>query len=167
MRFELRNVSKQRLHRLGHPVGHPPRLGPCQGGLFVLNAPCRQGVWAATTTMALVRSMEWRPPLLYANPLRLLRPCHPENLPKMHQTRTINERAVQCAVHAVRMFLSKPRRVPCNRCASTTNSTSTAFSRGRHGIRRPAEHSGPRIGRPSDCCQLRSARCVLLRHALI
>ena len=29
----------------------------------------RQGVWAATTTMQLVRRMEWRPLLLYAYPL--------------------------------------------------------------------------------------------------
>ena len=33
------------------------------------NGPLRQGVWAATTTMQLVRRMEWRPPLLYAYPL--------------------------------------------------------------------------------------------------
>ena len=33
------------------------------------NGPLRQGVWAATTTMQLVRRMEWRPPSLYAYPL--------------------------------------------------------------------------------------------------
>ena len=33
------------------------------------NGPLRQGVWAATTTMQLVRKMEWRPPLLHAYPL--------------------------------------------------------------------------------------------------
>ena len=33
------------------------------------NGPLRQGVWAATTTMQLVRRMEWRPLLLYAHPL--------------------------------------------------------------------------------------------------
>ena len=33
------------------------------------NGPLRQGVWAATTTIQLVRRMEWRPPLLYAYPL--------------------------------------------------------------------------------------------------
>ena len=42
--------------------------GPCRGGLFELNAPPRQGMWAATTTIAMVRRMEWRPPLLYVNP---------------------------------------------------------------------------------------------------
>ena len=30
------------------------------------NGPLRQGVWAATTTMQLVRRMKWRPPLLHA-----------------------------------------------------------------------------------------------------
>ena len=64
--------------------------------------PPRQGVWAATTPIALVRRMEWRHPLLYANPLghRVLATL------KMHKTRTKNERAVQCAVRAVCMFLS-------------------------------------------------------------
>ena len=33
------------------------------------NRPLCRGVWAATTTMQLVRRMEWRPPLLYAYPL--------------------------------------------------------------------------------------------------
>ena len=43
--------------------------GPCRGGLFELNAPPpRHGVWAATTTIAMVRRMEWRHPLLYVNP---------------------------------------------------------------------------------------------------
>ena len=42
--------------------------GPCRGGLFELNGPPPQGVWAATTTIAMVRRMEWRPPLLYVNP---------------------------------------------------------------------------------------------------
>ena len=32
------------------------------------NGPLRSGVWAATTTMQLVRRMEWRPPLLYTYP---------------------------------------------------------------------------------------------------
>ena len=43
--------------------------GPCRGGLFELNGPPRQGVWAATTTIAMVRRIKWRPPLLYVNPL--------------------------------------------------------------------------------------------------
>ena len=58
MRLEPRNMSKRMFHRLGHPVGHPLRCGPRRGGLFVLNPPPPprgQGVWAATTTMTLVR----------------------------------------------------------------------------------------------------------------
>ena len=48
-------------------------LGRARERIFLLssstNGPLRQGVWAATTTMQLVRRMEWRPPLLYAYPL--------------------------------------------------------------------------------------------------
>ena len=78
--------------RHGINVGHIPHF--------------RQGVWAATTTIAMVRRMEWRPPLLYVNPsshrvsatLKIRQKCVKQQ-PK-------NERAVLCAVRAVRLFPS-------------------------------------------------------------
>ena len=48
-------------------------LGRARERILLLSSstkgPLRQGVWAATTTMQLVRRMERRPPVLYAYPL--------------------------------------------------------------------------------------------------
>ena len=70
MRFKPRNVSKRMLHRLGHPVGHPLWCGPCRGGLFLFNPPPpAAGVVGSYNRHDIGEEVEWRPPLLYANPL--------------------------------------------------------------------------------------------------
>ena len=73
---------------------------------FIINQcppPPRQGVWAATTTMQLVRRMEWRPPLLYAYPLGH---CIPATLKNMQFPR-------EC----MRKIAHGARAVWCARCA--------------------------------------------------
>ena len=110
VRFDLRNVSKRMLRRLGHPRGAPSSVvGRAEEVSLSSTAPPRQGVWAATTTIAMVRRMEWRPPLLYVNPcshrvsatLKISQKCVKQQ-PK-------NERAVLCAV---RLFPPKEFMAP-------------------------------------------------------
>ena len=80
MRSEPRNVSKRMLERLGHPVGHPLRCGPCQGGLFVLNPPPPlAGVVGSYNRHDIGEEVEWRPPLSCANPLGHCVPATPKN----------------------------------------------------------------------------------------
>ena len=77
------------------------RFGIIRHGINVGHiAHFRQGVWAATTTIAMVRRMEWRPPLLYVNPsshrvsatLKISQKCVKQQ-PK-------NERAVRARCYA-------------------------------------------------------------------
>ena len=74
--------QKAQCHRLRSvDLNQSAVLGRARERILLLslstNGPLRQGVWTATTTMQMVRRMEWRPPLLYAY---LLGHCVPNNL---------------------------------------------------------------------------------------
>ena len=96
LRFELRNVSKSLLHRLGHPVGHPL----CAKEVSLCSNPHphpRQGLWAATTTTILVR--RWSEGLRCRMPTQESPRPRPENLSEVLKTATKNkQRCARCAM---------------------------------------------------------------------
>ena len=91
MRFETRNV-----------VGRAKEVS-----LSSTPTPPRQGVWAATTTIAMVRRME-EASVVVCEPLKPPRLCHTENQPEVRKTATQKRargaHAVLCTVRAVRLF---------------------------------------------------------------